>query len=71
MARHTRPEPAPILVSRDVAARTLGMVELDHFERHVQPFIFVRPSGRLALIPVVELERWAREGQYRVRSDEP
>lgn len=45
-------------LTRQEAARSLG-VSLDHFERHVQPRIRVIRSGRLVLVPVRELDRWA------------
>lgn len=47
-------------LTRQEAARSLG-VSLDHFERHVQPRIRVIRSGRLVLVPVRELDRWAND----------
>jgi predicted protein tyrosine phosphatase len=52
--------PAPILVSRDDAAKMLAM-SLRHFENFVQPNIRVVRVGQRRLIPVAELERWADE----------
>jgi len=45
-------------LSRQDAAASLGM-SLDSFERHVQPELKLIRRGKLRLIPVVELERWA------------
>jgi excisionase family DNA binding protein len=49
-----------ILLTRAEAAETLAM-SLDHFERYVQPRIRLVRSGRLRLVPVQEIERWAHE----------
>lgn len=44
--------------TRQEAADSLGM-SLDHFERHVAPDLRLIRSGRLVLVPVAELDRWA------------
>jgi hypothetical protein len=55
---------APIAVTRTTGAEMLGM-SLASFERHVQPDLRVIRRDRLRLIPVAELERWARENAER------
>lgn len=62
MKRQQRPiQPVPrYTLTRQEAAAACGM-SVDHFERHVQPFIKVIPSGQLVLIPPSEIERWVRE----------
>jgi hypothetical protein len=47
-----------VAVSREEAAASLGL-SLDSFERHVQPELRMIRRGRLVLVPVAELERWA------------
>lgn len=47
-------------LSREDAAASLGM-SLDSFERHVQPDLRLIRRGRMRLVPVVELERWAKD----------
>ncbi len=32
-----------------------------HFERHVQPFVRVVPSGQLLLIEPTSLDRWVQD----------
>lgn len=57
-----RAELAPIprtALTREEAAVSLGM-GLDSFERYVQPHIKLLRLGRMVLVPVCELERWAR-----------
>ncbi len=49
-----------VALSRQEAAVSLGM-SLDSFERHVQPELKLIRRGKLRLIPLVELERWAVE----------
>jgi hypothetical protein len=49
-----------VAVTRQEAAAALGM-SLDSFERHVQSELKLIRRGKLRLIPVVELERWAIE----------
>lgn len=44
-------------------------MSVDHFETHVQPFVSVVRVGQLILVAPAELERWAREREYRVRDD--
>ncbi len=57
----TEPAGVPrVALSRQEAARSLGM-SLDSFERHVQPELKLIRRGKLRLIPLVELERWAIE----------
>lgn len=51
--------PVPrVALTRAEAAASLGM-GLDSFERHVQPALRMIRRGRLRLVPVSELERWA------------
>jgi len=53
--------PVPrVALSREEAAAALG-ISLDSFERHVQPDVRLIRRGRLRLVPVCELERWAAE----------
>lgn len=40
------------------AAAALGMSP-DHFDRHVRPQLRLVHSGKLTLVPVAELEKWA------------
>ena len=47
-----------IALTRVESAAALGM-SVDSFERYVQPFVRVIRRGRLVLVPVAELERWA------------
>lgn len=49
-----------IALTREEAARALGM-SLDSFERHVQPEIGLVRRGKLRLVPVREIERWAEQ----------
>jgi hypothetical protein len=57
--------PIPRLaLSREEAAAAVGM-SLDSFERHVQPHVRMLRLGRLRLVPVRELERWADEQAER------
>ena len=44
---------------------SLGM-SLDSFERHVQPELRLIRHGKLRLVPVAELERWANENAEAV-----
>jgi hypothetical protein len=62
-----RPATAPvprIVLTREEAAAALGM-SLDSFERHVQPDVRMIRKGRLRLIPIGELERWAEQQATR------
>lgn len=53
--------PVPrIALTREEAAHALGM-SLDSFERHVQPEIRLVRRGKLRLVPVREIERWAEQ----------
>lgn len=47
------------------AAAALG-VSRDFFDEHVKPELRVVRRGRLVLVPVRELERWADENAARV-----
>jgi hypothetical protein len=49
-----------VALSREEAAASLG-ISIDSFERHVQPDVRLIRRGRLRLIPLCELERWAAE----------
>lgn len=56
-----RPSTLPVprvALTREEAAAALGM-SLDSFERHVQPELRLIRRGKLRLVPVRELERWA------------
>ena len=44
---------------------SLGM-SLDSFERHVQPELRLIRRGKLRLVPVAKLERWANESAESV-----
>jgi hypothetical protein len=58
--------PVPrVALSRVEAAAALG-VSLDSFERHIQPDLRLIRRGRLRLVPVAELQRWAGENAERV-----
>jgi hypothetical protein len=54
-----------VALSRREAALSLGM-SLDSFERHVQPELRLIRQGKLPLVPVAELERWANESAESV-----
>jgi hypothetical protein len=54
-----RPVPR-IALTREEAATSLGM-GLTSFETHVQPHVRLIRRGKLRLIPVAELERWAEQ----------
>ena len=47
-----------VALTREEAAAALGM-SLDSFERHVQPDLRLIRRGKLRLVPVSELVRWA------------
>ncbi len=47
-----------VALTREEAAASLG-IGLDSFERHVQPEVRMIRRGKLRLVPIVELERWA------------
>jgi hypothetical protein len=53
--------PIPRLtLTREEAAASLGM-SLDSFERHVQSHVQLIRKGKLRLVPIRSLERWAEE----------
>ena len=55
------PDVAPVprvAMSRHEAAASLG-IGIDSFERHVQPHLRMIRRGRLRLVPISELQRWA------------
>jgi len=57
------PDLAPVprvALNREDAAAALG-ISLDSFERHVQPDLRMVRRGKLRLVAVAELERWADE----------
>jgi hypothetical protein len=54
-----------VALSRQEAALSLGM-SLDSFERHVQPELRLIRRGKLRLVPVAELERWADDNAESV-----
>ena len=57
--------PVPrIALTREEAAAAVGM-SLTAFEQYVQPELRLIRRGRLRLVPVVELERWADEAAER------
>jgi hypothetical protein len=49
-----------VALTKVEAAAALG-ISVDSFERHVQPELRVIRRGRMRLVPVSELERWARQ----------
>ena len=57
-----------VTLTRQEAADSIG-VSLDHFERHVQPDLRVVRSGRLVLVPLPELKRWAAENAEAVLAE--
>lgn len=57
-ARRPRQSPPPLLVTKEDAARTLGM-SISHFQRHVQSEIKCVYSGQLTLYHYSDLKRWA------------
>ena len=59
----TAPVPRVALTCEEAAA-SLGM-SLDSFERHVQPELRLIRRGKLRLVPVRELERWADSAAER------
>jgi hypothetical protein len=54
-----------IALTREEAAQALGMGSVDSFERYVQPHVRMIRAGRMRLIPVKDLERWANETAER------
>lgn len=60
-----RTAPIPrVALKREEAAASLG-IGLDSFERHVQPELRLIRRGRLVLVPVTELARWADSAAER------
>jgi hypothetical protein len=63
-----KPQPtAPVprvCLTREEAAAAIGM-SLDSFERHVQPELRLIRRGKLRLVPIRELERWADSAAER------
>jgi len=59
----------PVTVTKPQAADLLS-VSIDSFERHIQPDLRVIRRGRLVLIAVDELERWARDNGERTLPQE-
>ena len=49
-------------------AAALGM-GLTSFKKYVQPYVRIIPRGKLRVIPVSELERWAEENAENVLGD--
>ena len=49
-----------VALTRAEAAAALG-ISIDSFERHVQPELRIIRRGRMRLIPLTDLERWAEE----------
>lgn len=54
-----------IALTREEAASALGMGSVDSFERYVQPYVKMIRRGRLRLVPIIELQRWAEESAER------
>jgi hypothetical protein len=54
-----------IALTRYEAAASLGM-SLDSVERYVQPDLKLIRRGKLRIVPVAELERWAGENAERI-----
>lgn len=59
----------PIAVCRADAAAALGL-SLDSFERFVQPHVRMVRRGRLRLVPVSELQRWAEANAEQLLDDD-
>lgn len=53
-----------VALTREEGAAALG-ISLDSFERHVQPDLRMIRRGRLRLVPVSELQRWADDAAER------
>ena len=53
-----------IALTREEAAASLGM-SLDSFERYVQPELRLLRPGRIRLVPVSELKRWAEQAAQK------
>lgn len=59
-AKRPRRSPPPLLVTKEDAARALGM-SISHFQRHVQSEIKCVYSGQLTLYHYSDLKRWAED----------
>jgi hypothetical protein len=57
-----------VTLTKPEAAAALG-ISVDSFERHVQPELRVIRRGRMRLIPLRELERWAADNAAITLSD--
>jgi hypothetical protein len=55
---------SPIAVTRETAARMLGM-SVDSFEKFVQAEVRIIRKGKMRLVPVDELRRWAEANAER------
>jgi hypothetical protein len=58
--RRSRDAVPRVTLTKSEAAAALG-ISVDSFERHVQPDLRVIRRGRIRLIPLRELERWATD----------
>jgi hypothetical protein len=53
--------PVPrVALTREEVAAAIG-ISVDSFARHLQPDVRMVRLGKLRLVPVIELERWAEE----------
>jgi excisionase family DNA binding protein len=59
----------PLAVRPAKAAQLLGCSR-NHFDRSIKPYLKVVRTGRLVLIPVVELEKWLSREASAVLSAE-
>ena len=58
--------PVPrVALTRSEAASALG-ISVDSFERHIQPDLRLIRRGRMILVAVSELDRWAASAGERV-----
>jgi hypothetical protein len=61
MATSTSSRAIPrVTLTKVEAAEALG-ISVDSFERHVQPELRLIRRGRMRLVPMRELQRWASE----------
>ena len=60
----TAPVPR-VCLTRQEAAASIG-VSLTTFEQYIQPALRLVRLGRVRLVPVEELQKWARENPERV-----
>ena len=58
-----------VTLTKPEAAAALG-ISVDSFERHVQPELRIIRRGRMRLIPLRELERWASDNAALTLDDE-